>query len=198
MILRRETELSSLLVPSMKKGSGREIKMDDKTGNAKISMDRVVRHLIRNRITISVMESCTGGLFASFLTDTEGASEIFSGSFVTYSNEAKVRCGVPEEVIRRFGVYSVETAAAMAAAAQAAYGAEIGVGITGTMANPDPHNADSVPGEVWYAIRRGDREKSGRLLLGADASSRRAWKERVVFEVASALAVLLGLSDCET
>ncbi len=161
------------------------------------TMDRVARHLIRQGITISVMESCTGGLFASALTDTEGVSAIFSGSFVTYSNEAKARCGVPSAVIRRYGVYSAETASAMAEAARAAYGAEIGVGITGSMANPDPRNADSVPGEVYFAVCRDGREKSGKMALSADGWSRREMKEAVVAEVARALAALLGLSDCE-
>ena len=60
--------------------------------------------LIERKITITAMESCTGGQIASLLTDTEGSSEVFKGSLVTYSNAAKIRHGVPEETIRTYGV----------------------------------------------------------------------------------------------
>ena len=108
--------------------------------------------LIRNGITITTMESCTAGQIASLITDTEGASEIMKGAFVTYSNEAKIRQGVPAEVIAQYGVYSAECAAAMAEACRRAYDADIGVGVTGSFRNADPENADSVPGEVYVAI----------------------------------------------
>ena len=114
--------------------------------------ERITRFLISRRKTISTMESCTSGQVASFLTDTEGASAILKGAFVTYSNEAKIRQGVPAEVIGTYGVYSEETAAAMAEACRAAYGADTGVGVTGSFGNPDPNNADSVPGEVYFAF----------------------------------------------
>ncbi|MBR0092847.1 MAG: CinA family protein, partial [Lachnospiraceae bacterium] len=61
----------------------------------------LTRLLIRNGISITTMESCTAGQIASLITDTEGASEIMKGAFVTYSNEAKIRQGVPAEVITR-------------------------------------------------------------------------------------------------
>lgn len=61
--------------------------------------------------------------------------------------------GVPAEIIDRYTVYSEETAAAMAGACRSTYRADIGVGVTGTMGNQDPANAEaSVPGEVFFAI----------------------------------------------
>ena len=59
---------------------------------------------------------------------------------------------VPEETIRKYGVYSAETAAAMAEACRAAFRTDIGVGITGSFGNIDPCNTDSVPGEVYFAV----------------------------------------------
>ncbi|MCC8017913.1 MAG: CinA family protein, partial [Lachnospiraceae bacterium] len=53
-------------------------------------LDCLVHHLIAENISVSAMESCTSGLLASGLTDTEGASAVFKGAFVTYSKEAKV------------------------------------------------------------------------------------------------------------
>ncbi len=153
-------------------------------------MDRVVRDLICRGITVSAMESCTGGLFASRLTDTEGASDIFFGSFVTYSNEAKVRCGVPEEIIKRYGVYSVETAEAMAEACRSFYHTDIGVGITGSMGNADPNNADSVPGEVFLAVLWGEERCARRLELETDGVTRSEIKERIVAEAVESIAGL--------
>ncbi len=109
--------------------------------------------LIRRHLTITAMESVTGGLVASLITDTEGSSAVLKGSFVTYSNEAKIAQGVPAEVIEQYSVYSEETAAAMAEACRAAYRADIGIGVTGTLGNVDPANQDaSVPGEVYFAV----------------------------------------------
>ena len=117
--------------------------------------------LIDSGTTITTMESCTSGLVASLITDTEGASAIFKGSSVTYSNEAKVLQGVPSRIIEDYGVYSVETASAMAEACRKAFGADIGVGVTGSFGNVDPNNSDSVPGEVFFAVvdRNGARSR---------------------------------------
>ena len=113
---------------------------------------QITRSLIRESKTITTMESCTSGLIASLVTDTEGSSAIMKGAFVTYSNEAKIMQGIPEETIRTYGVYSEETACAMARRCREIYGADYGVGVTGSFGNVDPANADSVPGEVCYAL----------------------------------------------
>ena len=109
--------------------------------------------LIEKKLTITTMESATGGQIASLITDTEGSSAVLKGAFVTYCNEAKIMQGVSAETIERFSVYSKETAAAMAKACAAKYRADIGIGVTGTMGNTDPANPESsVPGELYFAI----------------------------------------------
>lgn len=109
--------------------------------------------LIEWNMSITTMESATAGQIASLITDTEGASAIFKGASITYSNETKIMQGVSAEVIHKYTVYSKETAEAMAAACANMYGADIGIGVTGTMGNTDPDNADaSVPGQVYFAI----------------------------------------------
>ena len=112
--------------------------------------------LIERSLTITTMESCTSGQVASLITDTEGASAILKGAFVTYSNDAKVRQGVPAEIIDTYGVYSPQCAVGMAEACRAACEADIGIGITGSFGNVDPNNPDSVPGEVYFAIATRD------------------------------------------
>lgn len=120
----------------------------------------ITNRLIEQNISISTMESCTSGLLASLLTDTEGASAVFRGSFVTYSNEAKILCGVPEDIIRIYGVYSKETAQAMAQTCRNRFHTEIGIGVTGTFGNADPANADSTPGIVYAAISAKDHTET--------------------------------------
>lgn len=112
----------------------------------------LTRRLIEEGLTITTMESCTSGQVASLITDTEGSSAVMKGAFITYSNAAKIMQGVDAGVIDTFGVYSAETASAMAEACRRTYGADIGLGVTGSFGNADPSNADSVPGEVFFAI----------------------------------------------
>ncbi len=115
--------------------------------------EKLTKLLIEKNMTITTMESCTSGQLASLITDTEGASAVLKGAFVTYCNEAKIMQGVAEEIIEKYSVYSKETACAMAETCRKAYNANIGVGVTGTMGNVDPENAStSVPGQVWFAF----------------------------------------------
>lgn len=114
--------------------------------------EKLTKKLIEKKMTITTMESCTSGYIASLLTDTEGASATMKGAFVTYSNEAKIMQKVPAETIEKYGVYSFETAAAMAKACRECYDASLGIGVTGTFSNVDPNNSDSVPGMVYVAI----------------------------------------------
>ncbi len=147
------------------------------------SMEQLVSYLIAHKQTIATMESCTGGLFASGITDTEGASEIFRGGFVTYSNEAKIMHGVPKEIIDTHGVYSIETAKAMACACQKAYDTAYGVGITGTTGNVDPANADSVCGMVYVAVAGKDEIAAKNIRIATEGLCRKEIKERIVTEV---------------
>lgn len=80
--------------------------------------DNIIKKLIDTHTTVSTMESCTSGMIASTITDTEGASAIFPGGYVTYLNETKIFIGVEEEIIRKYGVYSKECAEEMARTVQ--------------------------------------------------------------------------------
>ena len=115
--------------------------------------DMVIKTLIEKQTTISTMESCTSGLIASMITDTEGASAIFPGGYVTYSNETKMLVGVDEQVLRQYGVYSRECAQALAKTVQEKLHTDISIGVTGTTGNVDPNNADSVQGRMFFCIR---------------------------------------------
>ena len=151
----------------------------------------LVRTLIGKKKTIATMESCTGGQIASLLTDTEGSSEVFNGGFVTYRNEAKILNGVPREAIEKFGVYSSVTSAFMAEACKAKLESTIGIGITGSFGNTDPNNADSVPGEVYFAISDSCATRCYHCTVPAQ-SSRLAYKLYMAGVVAAKLFLILS------
>jgi nicotinamide-nucleotide amidase len=111
---------------------------------------RIADMMIERGMTLGTMESCTGGLLASTLTDVSGASSYFQGGIVTYQTQEKIDAGVRAEVIEEFGVFSAETARAMSEAAQKLFHADYGVGITG-VAGPDPMEGVQ-PGTVFVAV----------------------------------------------
>ena len=117
-----------------------EMRLDNRKAT---DIAQLIKKLIATHTTISTMESCTSGLIASMITDTEGASAIFPGGYVTYLNETKIFIGVDPKVLERYGVYSKECAEAMARTVQEKLHTDIAVGITGTTGNLDLNNADS-------------------------------------------------------
>lgn len=127
--------------------------------------ERVVNLLKERKLSITTMESCTSGLLLSTITDVEGASSITKGAYITYSNEAKVDEGVPSYIINKFGVYSIQTAIAMASSCKSKKKADIGIGVTGTFSNVDPNNADSKSGEVYYCIDMNDTDFNEKIIL---------------------------------
>jgi len=117
------------------------------------------KYLTERRRTLAVMESLTGGLLASTLTDVPDSSNYFIGSLVAYSTELKVQLGVPREIVDHYGVISEQTARAMAQAARERLGADYGLGITG-IAGPD-RQEDKPVGTVHIAIEGPDGVVTG-------------------------------------
>lgn len=156
-------------------------------GSVRAEFRAFTEKLIATGRTVTLMESATGGFIASLITDTEGSSGAFRGSYVTYSNEAKIKCGVRRSVIDRYSVYSRECALEMARACRAAYGADIGIGVTGTMGNRDPENPEwSVPGRLFFAIETRDGAAAYEAVL-PPLPDRPSYKIRAAHEVALAL-----------
>ena len=115
------------------------------------TFESVVGDMMKERqVTLATMESCTGGLLASTITDVPGASEYFRGGFVSYQTELKIELGVSAAVIEEFGVISAECARAMARAAREKLEASVGIGITG-VAGPDEQEGKPA-GTVHIAI----------------------------------------------
>jgi len=88
--------------------------------------------LARNKKTLAVAESCTGGALAKLLTDIPGASRYFTYGWVAYSNRSKVsELGVPADLIDKYGAVSEQVALAMAQGARRKAGTDFAIGITG-------------------------------------------------------------------
>ena len=74
-------------------------------------LENIKNILIKNKLTLSSAESCTGGLISSYLTDVSGASNFIFQNFVTYSNEAKNKyLNVSFETLEKYGAVSEQTA----------------------------------------------------------------------------------------
>lgn len=112
----------------------------------------IVDVLLKKGLTIATMESCTGGGIANVITNVSGASAVLSESYVTYSNDAKMKQGVRASVIEKYTVYSAETAIEMAKTVMVRTGVDIGVGVTGQLGRIDPNNKVEKLNVVWFAI----------------------------------------------
>ena len=115
--------------------------------------DKKIANMLRNSgLTLSVAESCSGGLIAKRITDIPGSSRYFLFGAVTYSNDAKERVlGVPAELIEKYGAVSSEVALAMAEGVRRVSGSDIAIAVTG-IAGPDGGSPEKPVGTVFIAI----------------------------------------------
>ncbi|HOQ38483.1 MAG TPA: competence/damage-inducible protein A [Acetivibrio sp.] len=113
--------------------------------------------LIEHGITISLAESCTGGMIASRLTDVPGISKVFNRGIVSYSNEAKMEnLSVSPETLEKYGAVSRQTAIEMAEGVRKTAKTDLGISVTG-IAGPDGGTDQKPVGLVYVALA----DKSG-------------------------------------
>ena len=92
----------------------------------------IVNRFIKKHLTLSIAESCTGGLLSHRLTNIPGSSKVLKASLVAYSNEAKTKMlKVPASLIKKYGAVSSAVAIAMAKGARKIFKTDFGVAITG-------------------------------------------------------------------
>jgi len=122
--------------------------LDDLTARS-ASLQRALK---RRKLTVAVAESCTGGLLGSVLSWHDGASDVFHGGGIVYSNEAKTDLAdVPPQLIASHGAVSSVVAGALARGARTRLHAKVGLGITG-IAGPGGATPGKPVGLVYVAI----------------------------------------------
>lgn len=151
--------------------------------NEENKIEAIIKKFAEAKYTISTMESCTGGGLANAITNVSGASDILHESYVTYCNEAKIKFGVPKQIIEKYTVYSLETAEAMASAVRSATNSEVGVGITGQLGRIDPRNIGVENNRAWYAIKSSEKEFAAEIILNIGDSPREKKKEIIINEI---------------
>ncbi len=131
------------------------------------SLEQRVLQLLKSRgMTLSAAESCTGGLVAKRITDLPGASAVFLGGVVSYTNGVKAGVlGVPEDLLGQYGAVSAPVALAMAEGVRRLTGSDLAVSVTG-VAGPDRDDRGNEVGTVFIALAAPDDTAVRRLDLG--------------------------------
>ena len=146
--------------------------VDDERGVAELVLEQARALGLR----MATAESCTGGLVGARLTEVSGASDVYVGGIVAYSDDLKRSAlGVTDETLRAHGAVSAETAAAMAAGARTPLGADVVVAVTG-VAGPGGGTPEKPVGLVYIHVEGpdGDVAWEGRLPGDRDAVRTRA------------------------
>ncbi|MEA3487530.1 MAG: competence/damage-inducible protein A [Thermodesulfobacteriota bacterium] len=146
------------------------------------TMEGVTAALLTDRgLTLSVAESCTGGLITDRLTDVPGSSVFLERGVVTYSNTSKVELlGVPASVIEKHGAVSKEVATLMAEGVKKFAGTNIGLATTG-IAGPAGGTEEKPVGTVFIALSAGKGTTCRRFLF--------RWDRRRIKEISSQIAL---------
>ena len=128
-------------------------------------MKSLIKILAKKKLKISVVESCTGGLLASKITSTSGASKVFNLGFVTYSNQAKIEIlKVNKNIIRKYGAVSHECCSMMVNNLSKISKANINVSITG-IAGPKGGTKSKPVGLVYIGIKKGNKISVNKCLF---------------------------------
>jgi nicotinamide-nucleotide amidase len=153
-----------------------------------ISIEKAVLDFMKERdLTLSVAESCTGGLLAHMITQHPGCSAVFLGGAVSYSNELKqLMLGVNSQTLDKYGAVSEETVREMAAGAIRTYGSDYSIAVSG-IAGPDGGTPEKPVGTVWIAVANTEKVIARKFQFG----SRRA--QNIERSAISALAMLFKL-----
>ncbi len=132
------------------------------------SVEEVVLKLLKEKgKTVAFAESCTGGLLGKRMTDLAGASAVFAGGVISYSNQVKEKAlGVPPEIIKTEGAVSEKVALAMAQGVRKVTGADIGISVTG-IAGPESDESGLPVGTVFVGLSGEKKEEVLSLALGS-------------------------------
>jgi nicotinamide-nucleotide amidase len=126
-------------------------------------MEEVLGEMLRRRhLTISVAESCTGGLIGHLLTNVPGSSDYFIGGVIVYSNTSKIKLlGISSETLKTHGAVSDPVVREMARGARNRLASSIGLSVSG-IAGPDGGSREKPVGTVYIGLAGNERVVSGK------------------------------------
>lgn len=158
-------------------------------------LDKIVKMLKEKNKYVSTMESCTGGGLVNTITNIPGASEILKFSAVTYSNEFKIKMGVPKETIDTYSVYSMETAIDMSKKISEFTNSNYGIGITGKLNRADINNLAGDDNMVYFSIYNKDTNTNYNDSIRVSKSSREENKDEVITKIVNNFYEILKKED---
>lgn len=158
-------------------------------------LDKIVKMLKEKNKYVSTMESCTGGGLVNAITNIPGASEILKFSAVTYSNEFKIKMGVPKETIDTYSVYSMETAIDMSKKISEFTNSNYGIGITGKLNRADINNLAGDDNMVYFSIYNKDTNTNYNDSIRVSKSSREENKDEVIIKIVNNFYEILKKED---
>jgi PncC family amidohydrolase len=123
-----------------------------------MKLEKIIGDRLKERgWTLSIAESCTGGLISDRLTDVPGSSDYFEGGMVTYSNESKAKhLGIPLDYIKNYGAVSPQVARKMAQGVRKAFNTTFGLSTTG-VAGPTGGTKRAPIGRIFIGFTNGRR-----------------------------------------
>ena len=126
---------------------------------------RIGKLLFQKKLTLSLAESCTGGLIGHRLTNVPGSSEYFMGGIVSYAYSAKVNLlGVSWDTLKQHGAVSAEVVREMALGARRAFNTDIGLAVS-CIAGPGGATPNKPVGTSWCGISFGELDRQYHFLL---------------------------------
>ena len=128
-------------------------------------MKTLINILIKKKLKLSIVESCTGGMLASKITSLSGASKVFNLGLVTYSNQSKIKfLKVNKNIIKKYGAVSHECCLTMVNNLSKISKANINVSITG-IAGPNGGTKQKPVGLVYIGIKKGNKTQVIKFLF---------------------------------
>ena len=125
----------------------------------------IVKKLIKNKLKISIAESCTGGLLSSAITSVSGSSKVFNLGLVTYSNQSKINLlRIPKNIIRKYGVVSEQVCLAMVKNISKINKVNMSISITG-IAGPSGGTKKKPVGLVYIGFMKASKIKINKYLF---------------------------------
>tara|TARA_Y100000590_G_scaffold213811_1_gene242340 strand:- start:3220 stop:3693 length:474 start_codon:yes stop_codon:yes gene_type:complete len=123
----------------------------------KLSSQKIIRELIRKKLTISVAESCTGGMLSNTITSVSGSSKIFRLGIIAYSNKSKIDIlKISKNIIKNYGAVSEQVCSLMVKNLSKIIKTNISISITG-IAGPKGGTIQKPVGLVYLGIKKNNK-----------------------------------------